>query len=190
MPFKILTSTIIFFTLLVTTISTSANIIDDLKNKFGQDKINSSSESNRARNQEQNQEQNESKKICDIRKDYTTKHFESRQNERSNDIEKKIININRIKTLFSNNKQEIGNLNSSIENLTKLLKQKIELLKSRVSDANSIDCQNREKSTKIRTNLRDLNKQLNKIDKDIQNQTRDFGLDVEILLIKLTDLKI
>jgi hypothetical protein len=193
MPIKILLSILILSTLILSPISTAANILDDLKNGFGQDKNNAKNETKKLNNQTQlelDDTDGESKKICEIQKGYAAKHFENRQLERSSEIQEKIAAINKIKLLLTNNKQDLKSLEATIETLLNLLKQKLELLNTRVKSANSINCSDSQNPRTIKENLRELNLKLNQLGKDIRNQTREFGAEVQMLIIKIKQPKV
>jgi uncharacterized phage infection (PIP) family protein YhgE len=193
MTIKVLISVIVFITILSSNISASANILDDIKGSFGQNKNKVNDKITQIKNNAQTEQDgvsNEDKKICEIQKGYATKHFENRQRDRSKDIEDKTTKINKIKQLLSNNKQDVEGLNATIENLIKLLKQKTELLNLRTKDASSIDCTYDEKSTNARSTLQSLNEKLAKLDKDIRTQTREFSTEVQRLILKMKEPKV
>jgi hypothetical protein len=190
--YKILTYVVLIISLLSSPIYTSANILDDLKNGLGTSKDKALDKVKETRNQAQtelNEDQIEIKKICEIQKGYAKKHFENRQSERSKEIQEKISKINKIKSLFSNNKQDVNGLNITIEDLSKLLKQKVELLNTRVKNASSIDCSNEQNEIQTRSNLREINQKLEKLDKDIRVQIREFGGEAQRLIIKMKESK-
>jgi hypothetical protein len=193
MTIKALISIIVFITILSSNISASANIFDDLKSGFGYEKNNVKEKPNQIRNQAlvgQDEILNEAKKICEIQKGYATKHFENRQRDRSKEIEDKIAKMNKVKLLLSNNKQDVANLNLTLETVAKLLKQKSELLSSRPKDASSIDCTKQQSFTNSRTILQQTNQNLEKLDKEIKTLTREFGIEVKRLVIKSNQPKI
>jgi hypothetical protein len=190
MSIKALISAIVFITIFTTNISASANILDDIKSNFGQEKTKVKDNIDQVKTKLQTEKeeiQTETKKICEIKKGYATKHFGNRQQDRTKEIEEKISNMAKIKTLLSNNKQDIAGLNLTSESLTKLLKQKVELLTSRVQGANTIDCQNQ--SQNPRSRLQETNQNLAKLDKEIRTQTREFGVEVQRLIIKMKQPK-
>ena len=189
---KIIASILIVCSLLLTNTNASASILDDLKNGFGSNKDrikNSIKEVNRQAQDEINQSENESKKICKIQKKYATNHFENRQLTRNKQIQEKTNNITKIKDLLSTNKQDISNLNLTIDNLTKLLKQKTELLGLRVKEASTIDCSNGQRNDDIKSKLQQANQNLNQVDQEIHDQTREFSQQVQRLVIKMNETK-
>jgi ribosomal protein S17E len=174
--------------LLTPSIYISASILDDLKNGISREKSKVKDKISQIKNEaqsEQNQIDDESKKVCEIQKGYATKHFENRQRERTKEIQEKLIKITKVKTLFETNKQDVNSLNTTVESLTNLLKQKLELLKTRTNNANTIDCRDQQQTSQTRTSLRDVNQKINKLDKEIKAQTREFSGEVQRLIIKL-----
>jgi hypothetical protein len=192
MLIKTFTSTILLFSLFASPVSTSANILDDLKNGFGQGQDKIGNKIKDAKNQnptELEDSQTETKKICKIQKGYAVKHFENRQLERGKQIEQKISSINKIKELLGSNKIELGILDAYADSLIKLLNQKLELLNLRLKTADAIDCKDSQNASQAKLSLQDLNQKLNSLDKDIRSATRDFSFEVQQLIIKLKQPK-
>lgn len=185
MPTKIFITVLLFISLLTSSLSTSANIVEDLKNGVEQ------SVTKPINNPTQLQSENltESQKICEIQKKYAIKHFENRQLERGPVIKDKITSITKIKNLLTNNKQDIARLEPTIISLTELLKQNLELLSTRVKSSNTIDCKNDQNPDIVKENLKSVNFKIDQTNKDIRTQTREFSGEVQMLVIKMTTPK-
>jgi hypothetical protein len=183
---------VIISTFFTVNISVSANVLDDLKNSFQTTKSKIKEDVREIRNQaneQKNEAQSEFKKSCEIQKGYMSKHFKTRQSERNIEIEEKTAKINKVKAILTSNKQDITNLNIVTENLTKLLKQKTELLDSRVKNSNAINCWDQENNLKMQPKLKDINNKIDKIDKDIRDQTRLYTGEVQMLIVKMKQPK-
>lgn len=187
MPSKITIYLMILLSFLSINITAKANILEDIKNGLQSSKNKSSK--NLAQS-EQDETENEVKKVCEIQKGYAIKHFENRQQERTKEIQEKLSRIIKVKSLLDTNKQDINTLNLTIENLNKLLKQKIEILKSRTKDTSLIDCKDLYKGSKTRSDIKEFNQNLNKLDKEIKVQTREFSSEVQRLIIKMKQPKL
>ncbi len=192
MQAKIITSTLVLLTLLCSNLIVSANIIDDIKNNFQTSKNKIKDEAKQIKNQanlEIDQVKKEVKNICETQKSYLAKHFENRKLERTKEIAEKLTKITRVKTLLNDSRQDLTAFNETFETLTKSLKQKTEFLKDRTTEVASISCSDSQK-TKSYPRLQEFNQSIDKLDKEIHNQTRDFGLEVQRLIIKINALKV
>jgi hypothetical protein len=174
---------ILILTLLVAGhgVSSSANIIEDFQKNFEtkKSKIKESIREFKTQSEIDDDEQKSNlNKICEIRKGYAVKHYNSRKENRNQEIDEGIPNITKIKEILANSKQNINKLNSIADNLMVLMKQKKDLLAERIKDADAIDCKIKDKEEKLREKVKANNLQLAKIDKNILEQRRDFGLEV------------
>jgi hypothetical protein len=167
------------------TISTSANIIDDFQKNFQTQKSRVKESVREFKTQSEidaDEQISNLSKICEIRKGYAVKHYTSRQEKRSKEIDEGLPNIAKIRQILVNTKQDLTQLNAIADNLSNSMKQKKDLLAGRIKNTEAIVCKDQTEGENSREKVRINNSELMKLNKNISNLKQDFGFEVRRLI--------
>jgi hypothetical protein len=176
--FKLLSTLFLLVILTTPGLTASAGLLDSIKNPFQTTKPKGVIKEIKNQSEiEKSEKESAQTKICEIRKGYITKHFASRQDLRTKEIDMVLSKINKIKSFFVDYKQDLPEQSSIISNLTKLLSQKKAALASRVQKADQITCNNSEPQ-ESKDSIRQDNELINMTDKEIAKLQRDFTFEV------------
>jgi hypothetical protein len=170
---------------LIPSVTTSANIIDDIQNGFKDKKSKVTEKAKNLKTQaelDQDEQRSNLNKICEISKGYAVKHYSKRQENRGKEIEQNLSGITKIKNLLASSKVDLSQINQQADNLIKLLKQKKTLLAERVKNSGEINCKGETENEGSREKTKINNTEIAKLDKEITRQQRDFGLAARILI--------